>query len=59
MVRRSDLRVILCVKVANKLINAIRFQPCSSSIGLVAVGSNEHTVKLVDIRQQTLSSECK
>lgn len=48
VLRRSDLRLVCSIKVSNKLVNAVRLSPKSGKDKLVAVGSNENAVKIVD-----------
>ncbi|XP_067947516.1 gem-associated protein 5-like [Watersipora subatra] len=50
ILKRSNLQCICMIKVASKLVNAIRLQPAADdgSARLMAIGSNEHHVKVVD-----------
>ena len=51
VLRREDLICICSIKVASKLVNAVRVQPrlSGSSRNLIAIGGNEHQVKIVDL----------
>ena len=49
VLRRSDLRCVCLIKVCNKLVNAVRLSPLVTGDKLVAIGSNENSVQIVDI----------
>lgn len=48
VIRRTDLRCVCSIKVSNKLVNAVRLSPSTSNFQLIAIASNEHTVKIVE-----------